>query len=40
MTNYESSLNPVDVRDVVRRALLEDLGGGLDVTSVSTIPHT
>ena len=40
MTNYESTLNPVDVRDVVRRALVEDLGGGIDVTSVSTITHT
>ena len=40
MSNYESSLNPVDVRDVVRRALVEDLGGGIDVTSMSTIAHT
>jgi nicotinate-nucleotide pyrophosphorylase (carboxylating) len=38
VTDLESSLNPVDIRDVVRRALVEDLGGGLDVTSMSTIP--
>ncbi|MCU1678496.1 MAG: carboxylating nicotinate-nucleotide diphosphorylase [Frankiales bacterium] len=40
MTDHESSLNPVDVRDVVRRTLIEDLGGGLDVTSVATISHS
>ncbi|MDQ1726868.1 MAG: hypothetical protein QOK14_913 [Frankiaceae bacterium] len=40
MTNFEAELNPVDIRDIVRRTLVEDLGGGLDVTSVSTIPHT
>jgi len=39
VTNFEAELNPVDVRDVIRRALIEDLGGGLDVTSVSTISH-
>ena len=39
MTDYESTLNPIDIRDVVRRSLVEDLGGGLDVTSVSTISH-
>jgi nicotinate-nucleotide pyrophosphorylase (carboxylating) len=32
-------LKPSEVRDIVRRALAEDLGpGGLDVTSVATIP--
>ena len=39
MTDFESTLNPIDIRDVVRRSLVEDLGGGLDVTSVSTISH-
>ncbi len=39
MTNFEAELNPIDIRDIVRRALVEDLGGGLDVTSVSTISH-
>ncbi|HEU0130260.1 MAG TPA: carboxylating nicotinate-nucleotide diphosphorylase [Mycobacteriales bacterium] len=33
-----AGLDPVHVADVVRRALDEDLMGGLDVTSVATVP--
>ncbi len=33
-----AGLDPVAVEDLVRRALAEDLGGGVDVTSVATIP--
>ena len=38
MTDYEIQLNPVDVIDIVRRSLTEDLSGGIDVTSAATIP--
>jgi nicotinate-nucleotide pyrophosphorylase (carboxylating) len=31
-------LNPIEVEALVRRALDEDLGGGIDVTSVATVP--
>jgi nicotinate-nucleotide pyrophosphorylase (carboxylating) len=34
----EAGLDPAYVEDVVSRALEEDLGGGLDVTSVATVP--
>ena len=33
-----AGLDPAEVEDVVRRALAEDLNGGIDVTSVATIP--
>jgi nicotinate-nucleotide pyrophosphorylase (carboxylating) len=34
----KAGLNPAEVEDVVRRALDEDLGTGLDVTSIATVP--
>jgi nicotinate-nucleotide pyrophosphorylase (carboxylating) len=34
----KAGLNPVEVEALVRRALDEDLGGGIDVTSVATVP--
>jgi nicotinate-nucleotide pyrophosphorylase (carboxylating) len=33
-----SGLDPVQVEELARRTLAEDLGGGVDVTSVATIP--
>ena len=34
----KAGLDPAYVLDVVTRALLEDLDGGVDVTSVATVP--
>ncbi len=34
----EAGLDPADIRDLVRRALAEDLDGGVDVTTVATVP--
>ena len=33
-----SELDRADVDDLVRRALAEDLAGGVDVTSTATVP--
>jgi nicotinate-nucleotide pyrophosphorylase (carboxylating) len=33
-----AGLDPVEVESIVQRALAEDLGGGVDVTSVATVP--
>src|SRR3954470_20994334 len=35
---HEAGLDPVYVEDLVLRALEEDLGGGIDVTSVAIVP--
>jgi nicotinate-nucleotide pyrophosphorylase (carboxylating) len=34
----KAGLDPTEVEDLVRRALAEDLGNGIDVTSVATVP--
>jgi len=34
----EAGMSPLDVESLVLRAVMEDIGGGVDVTTMATVP--